>query len=226
MAIVRVSNKLLDSIGSTTRRMANAEVERIELQDCDDLNADMHSDLRISIETQAWSAAPDLRGQLPAEWLVDRERINTTFIVGEQKLEDSATFVVGAGEDKLVIPYSQKITNYWAAIDIHEANMTPRLLEAVKTKLEIKNEVKAVIEKYKGLALKLQDFVKSQASLNTALKAMPELAMYVDKEYIDRVNEVVEKKVKQKAEDLLSELDIDRGELAATAIAHRISGVI
>jgi chromosome segregation ATPase len=220
MAIVRVSNKLIESIEQKVNRMGRASIDTLEEQlPSPQEHVDAYKE---SIERQAWALSPQLRGQLPSDWCISRDKFHVQLDMGRDEPLNGGQINL---PEKIEVPYTESYGSYWnSTVTIKAENMSNEMLEVANTFVEIYDKINSVRKKYKDLSTKLVDFVKSQPSLNTALKIMPELAMYVAQDYIDRVNEAVEKKPKQKPEDILNELDIDRDELAATAIAHRMSG--
>ena len=61
------------------------------------------------------------------------------------------------------------------------------------------------------------------ASLNAAIKEMPEIELYVPDQYLRKMHEAVAPRVKkEEQQSAITELGIDRNALAAVAIAHRV----
>jgi hypothetical protein len=64
-------------------------------------------------------------------------------------------------------------------------------------------------------------FLGKCKSLNEALKLWPGVKMYIPREYIERVERKVERKVREK--EILEDTPVDT--LTAAAIAARLSGI-
>ena len=78
---------------------------------------------------------------------------------------------------------------------------------------------------FDGIKEQLTSFMGKHASLNTAIKELPELEMYVPQEYLDRLAEetVKHKKVFPLANDDDDEVKVDVEAITRAAIAHRIT---
>ena len=61
-----------------------------------------------------------------------------------------------------------------------------------------------------------------QASLNSALKDMPEIELYIPLRYMVKIREQAEPRASKKA-NVADELNIDTDALASIAIAHRMA---
>jgi hypothetical protein len=78
---------------------------------------------------------------------------------------------------------------------------------------------------FEGIKTQLTTFMSKHASLNTAIKDLPELEMYVPQEYLDRLAEetVRSKPAKSTLDDDDDEVELDMEAITRAAIAHRIT---
>jgi hypothetical protein len=85
-------------------------------------------------------------------------------------------------------------------------------------RIELNAEIKARWAKVEG---DIMAFLGKCKSLNEALKLWPGVKMYIPREYIERVERKVERKVREK--EILDDTPVDT--LTAAAIAARLSGI-
>jgi hypothetical protein len=85
-------------------------------------------------------------------------------------------------------------------------------------RVELNAEIKARWAKVEG---DIMAFLGKCKSLNEALKLWPGVKMYIPREYIERVERKVERKVREK--EILDDTPVDT--LTAAAIAARLSGI-
>jgi hypothetical protein len=82
-------------------------------------------------------------------------------------------------------------------------------------------ERQCITDKYRNIRAQVVGFLHAQPSLNRALEKHPEIALYIDQEYIDRVNAKEERKGAAKPQR--EEVTIDVDAITSAAIAHRLA---
>lgn len=81
----------------------------------------------------------------------------------------------------------------------------------------------AVRTKFNNIAAQLRSFIEAHKSTNEAIKAMPELAMYLTKDVLDDIERKVSRGDKQ-GEAEKSKPAVDLSTVVSAAVAHRIGG--
>lgn len=80
-----------------------------------------------------------------------------------------------------------------------------------------------VMNKFNNIAAQLCSFIEAHKSTNEALKAMPELAMYLTKDVLDDIERKVSRGGKQDEVEK-SKPAVDLSTVVSAAVAHRIGG--
>jgi hypothetical protein len=89
--------------------------------------------------------------------------------------------------------------------------------------IKYKADHEAIVERYRKVREDVATFLNKCRSLNEALKLWPAIAAYVDKDYVEKVNEVKPKGERRISEamDVLAKIDVDA--VQATAVAARLA---
>jgi hypothetical protein len=89
--------------------------------------------------------------------------------------------------------------------------------------IKYKADHEAIVERYRKVREDVATFLNKCRSLNEALKLWPAIAAYVDKDYVEKVNEVKPKGERRISEamDALAKIDVDA--VQATAVAARLA---
>ena len=85
---------------------------------------------------------------------------------------------------------------------------------------------KATEDKFNKVEAQLKSFMEQHASLNTAIKEMPEIEHYVPTEYIEKLHapSVPRSKTAPRPDKTtVEDLGIDRDALTSAAVAHQIA---
>ena len=101
--------------------------------------------------------------------------------------------------------------------------MTPLIKEWVDERYKQDKNKGETLDMFTDIKSQLTSYLESHASLNMALKDMPELEMYVPQEYLDRIAEETVRVKKEKEESAVTALGIDVDALTRAAVAHRIT---
>ena len=227
MAYVRKTDTLVDDIRRKCDQMSRVARAQFDV-DAVTFTDGQRADLIEAAHVTAWSKAPELRGKLPEEWVAKVEEATLRIYgqgtkvfrdghVGEYPAM-SRTFAAD-----FVIPHTKDTRSYRPSIDVAYANMTPALkviIDGVAGNSAKQAEVK---EKFKTVKYQLTEFMKQHASLNTAIKEMPQLEMYVPDEYMRQIRAESAPRSKVEKRSNVADLNIDVDALTAAAITHRIA---
>ena len=223
MSYVRKTMTLVDDIGHSVDRMKHSEVKKLYKGTSIPLDTPLHHDVRKVIEKVLWKEAPDLKDKMPAKWCKSEDSIQVTFYSPPPSI-GVPTYFETSLEDKLKLPPTY--SKYGEDCQIQDADATPLIREWME---DIKNQEKNKKETedmFDGIKAQLTSFMGKHASLNTAIKELPELEMYVPQPYLDRLAEetVKHKKVfPLENDDDDDDVTVDVEAITRAAIAHRIT---
>ena len=223
MSYVRKTMTLVDDIGHSVDRMKHSEVKKLYKGTSIPLDTPLHHDVRKVIEKVLWKEAPDLKDKMPAKWCKSEDNIQVTFYSPPPSIGVPIYFETST-TDKLKLPPTY--SRYGEDCQIQDADATPLIrewLEGIKNQEKNKKETEDMFD---GIKTQLTSFMGKHASLNTAIKELPELEMYVPQEYLDKLAEktVKHKKVFPLAnDDDDDKVELDMEAITRAAIAHRIT---
>lgn len=199
MAYVAVSNQLKYDIRNKIYRMRHLEIHGLGEQP-------QIVPTREELEAGYWGNYLPLKDQIPGHWketvgqirvdafnghdMVYSQYYNHSYMDGPPRRDKMAKIVLHAGD--------------------------PR----VDKYLKWKSEVKDISDRWEKVENTIMSFLNTCKSVNEALKLMPELAHYLDKDVIDRVNRKVEKK--KGSEAVLPDQEL-RDTMIASVVAARLS---
>jgi len=222
MAYVRKTQTLVDGIGYKVESMRDAEVKlRGKNKVALEIGTPLYNDVRHAIESAVWSEAPELKDKIPDDWCKHEDVMSATFRPeGENTFNvdvTRVTFETSVG-DKLKLPPN---VSRWDTIPVNEKYTTQAVRDWVAGRLAIERSQKETYDLFGNIKQQITDFLETHASLNAAVKAMPELELYVPQEYIDKLKE---KTVRVKKETVEApEVNVDVEALTRAAVAHRIT---
>ena len=219
MATVYITKELSDRVSSAIRRMMDADITQQNAE----INKALESDTTEFLTKAMWGDYLHLKDQMPQEWL----SLNT----------GPSFYVVGHTDDGREVSHSisfrnQKVLNRpnndrWSEPKVKctkayiEANQhlpgVPEILQFLE-RIELNQEIKKRWSKVEEDVLL---FLGKCKSLNEALKLWPGVKLYIPKEYIERAERKVERKVREK--EILETTPVET--LTAAAIAARLSGI-
>ena len=230
MAYVRRTETMCDDIAARIDRMkqkalAPHEQGNIEI-DTPEWNA-----ARDAIQTAAYSDAPELQGKLPDDWLQPYSQIYTNFIMKSSDPEKSSTSIdttVHAKEHmKIKVPKHIDLSGYNSRqIKIEYSQCNEVLKGWLDGQTAISAKRKEIASQYSTIKTQINQLLRKHASLNAALKEVPELEMYVPDEYMTKFRAVSEPRVRGGSADkpnYADDIGIDRDALTAIAVAHRVT---
>jgi len=220
MANVRKTQELVDAIDSKVRRMSDDAQEPHKQKELM-LGTAEYDALREDVLTEMWSAAPQLRNQLPSDWCTTPNRIDV-HINDDHGKRIKFTSVDSTDQDPLVCP--PKVTSSYAPDHkIKYSNLSPDVVTWVEENKQRAAKCAEIGDQFNTVRQQLAAFMSQHKSLNTALKEMPEIELYVPERFMERYRAKAAPRVKPEAPTNVEELNIDRDSLAAAAIAHRMS---
>jgi hypothetical protein len=178
-----------------------------------------------SVQNSIYSECPDLKGKLPDTWLKKHDRLELRFLKDDG--EDNFTAMLRCNNrDGIKLPAHVDQNYYGATVELRPSQCT----DALRTWLDEANHVHSkrfqIAEQYDNVEEQLGKYMRQHASLNAAVKEMPEMEMYVPEKYVSKMREATppRKKKGSNGEPTASEeLGIDRNALATMAIAHRLT---
>ena len=219
MAYVRKTDTLVNDIRWKIRRMSDKAIEATGT-DRPETGSPIHQELVETALTAAWSDAPDLRGKLPDAWLNKYKRFDVVFKRPDGTKVDADLY---PSVDRFRIPGGDN-TYLHTTITVEASHCTPEALAWVQASSERKANREKIKSQFQTIEYQLMEYMDLHASLNTAIKDMPELEMYVPEIYLDKFRAPSEpRKAKAKKVNSASELNIDVNALTSAAIAHRIT---
>ena len=218
---VRKTMTLVEDIRDTVDRMKHSEVKKLYKGTSIPLDTPLHREVRKVIEKVLWKEAPDLMDKMPEGWCKMEDAIQVSFYAPSPSIGIPIHFETSI-EDKLKLPPTY--SKYGTDCQIYDADTTPLIKEWME---DIKNQEKNKSETqdmFDGIKAQLTSFMEKHASLNTALKELPELEMYVPQGYLDKLaEETVRTKPTKRELDDDDGVELDMEAITRAAIAHRIT---
>lgn len=215
MAYVRTTQTLLNDLHKRVMQMLENKLKSVTSYGFTSHNEDK---LCEAIAKQQWHKAPELRGKLPEEWC---RRCDYRLDVKVKLSDDSTVRIQHKLFDENKRPLLPPMGSTYS-FDVERQHFDAETLELLKTIKQVDDTKTEIGDQFYTLSADLRAFLGAHTSLNQALKDMPELALYIPQEYLDKVE--AESPKKQSTRKKVETPNIDRQAIAAQAIAHRISG--
>jgi hypothetical protein len=220
MAYVRKTQELLEDVRKQVREMKDRELTLVGTKSIDS-SAPIYTALRNAIQEEAWHIAPSLRTQMPKEWCTKKTEAYVTYTMPDGAKSTRLSFQTSETDPMYLPP---KIDNWRYECNVGRAQATPELDKWYEEASNREKQAQEIAERYATIDTQLNRFLDSHASLNAALKEMPQLEMYIPQKYMDKFRAASAPRSAPKAAPTnVEELGIDRDALAAAAIAHRIA---
>lgn len=216
MAYVAISNNLINSTANNIIKMRDKEkasftdvAERLSVSNKD-----------ANLELLVWGNHLHLRDQMPEEWKTTTNRINARIqYAWDENTKGTFEFTFET-PDPMEVPQCGNHSYYGHQIKVDESSHL--LPPQARAAIEHRKLCNLTDAKWKDVKEKVTQFLESAKSLNEALKLWPALALYINDEYIDRVNNNPKReKVASKAEEILASISID--DLTAAAVASKLT---
>lgn len=220
MATVYITQELSGQVSGVIKRMREAEIVTNNAEISKPIELDTSEFLTMAM----WGSRLHLKDQMPEEWL---SVSNSPTLNVHMPMDDANNKVVHQINFR-----NQKVTNRpnndrWNEpkiackkdyLEAHADMMGVQNILNHLERVELNAEIKARWAKVEG---DIMAFLGKCKSLNEALKLWPGVKMYIPREYIERVERKVERKVREK--EILDDTPVDT--LTAAAIAARLSGI-
>jgi hypothetical protein len=213
MATVRISKDLLESVKHQIDVVSNS-VHTATIEPRNPLSSiEFKNKVAEAALLQAWKGYEHLRTVVPVAWL---------------KKVESLDVRIGASEEykipgSFIVPPTTKGYGSYVDITIPVEDAPSEVTQALRSysKLEEDHENKFVAVKQKVIS-----FLKSCKSVNDAVKKYPDVALYLSKSVLSKLEEVSERKAREKEaqeEDAPQGLsDEDRQLLTSTGVVGAI----
>lgn len=214
MAYVPISGSVAERIYNNIEAKKDAEYKNIrqfwpeEIQGLQYTN----DELMQKLIDYAWGEQLDIRDRIPDSW---KHRIHSVYVavyVGGQ------VYNIGVRSTKLtsdsrVLPPDTHLIRY----DSRKGDIANELVELLTKFGELANEIE---ERYIKVRADIKKLLESTRSLNQAVKQVPELRYYLDATLKERLDRKTDAKTREDKE----EVQVDRGLIAAVAVAGTLSG--
>lgn len=220
MAYVRKTDTLVHEIDSKVRHMSDDAQKPYEQQPLS-IGSAAYEALRDDVLAEMWSSAPHLRSQLPSDWCTTPRRIDVHIKDNDGK-RLKFTAIESTDHDPLLCP-PNVTSSYAPDHKIRYDNLSPDVVSWMDDNTQRAAKCNEIDKQFAVVRDQLRQFMSQHSSLNSALKEMPEIELYVPEEYMNRYRAKAAPRAKAEAPTNVEELNIDRDGLAAAAIAHRMS---
>jgi hypothetical protein len=178
MSLVRITNDLIDEVAAKVSD-TSASVFKTSIAPNDPMRVAANVDTLFGVaDRQIWAPYATLRSQLPGHWFVRVPRVDVHVIHDGLKLRE-----IQLDRELLAPPDTQSYG--FLDINIPSRDVPAELFDALQAYFVSCDDH---AEKFKSVSEQLRKFLRSHKSLNAALKAYPDLALYVPPAYIERVN--------------------------------------
>jgi len=235
MAYVRKTETLVSEILQKVREMSRKAQEPYSGKTLTDDSAEYNA-IRNCIEDVSWKDAPQLKQQMPKDWLDGLKSKNIDLkIIAPESCPDSADVSIhleqpNDGYFTLSPAHAAAGQGYYSGtrgkMELHEADFPPVLMAWFKGGKSNESLKKSIEHKFNKVENQLRSFMQQHASLNTAIKEMPEIEHYVPTAYIEKLHAVSPPRGKtapRPEKTTVEELGIDRDALTSAAVAHQIA---
>ncbi len=229
MAYVRKTETLVHEILNKVRDMSETAQKPYEASTVTEDSAEYKA-IADALENVSWKQAPDLKDKMPQDW-----RAPLTFDQVSVKVP-APSDCPDSGELNIRIerkggffmsPSNIGNSGYYRSSEIifSEEDIPPVLMNWFKGGKSNEATKAGLAEKFEKVKNQLEAFMKQHASLNTAIKAMPEIEHYVPSHYIERLHAASPPRgaVQRAEKTAVEELEIDVNELTSAAVAHQIA---
>jgi len=233
MAYVRYTDTLVREIVDTVLTMsktAQAPYQTDTLQK----STPEYEDLVLNVERIAWGSHTDLKKQMPDEWVHKVSTIDAIIPVPEAvknaypEHEFSALTVELEKSGDAVFdltPNYKTHARYYSnpEVTFAQSDIPASMVDWYSKKATMDAEREALKKKFKTIADQLKTYMESHASLNTALRDMPQLEHYVPDHYMRKFRAAENKRVKTTPRSDAADIGIDINEITTAAVAHRFA---
>ena len=220
MAYVRKTQTLVDDVANTVNSMMHAELGKLKKANDVSIGTDLHRDIAELYLKESWKLAPDIKDKMPDEWCKLVDSIEIKFVNGDD-YNNIMTQIGFPDNDKIKLPPTYN--RYNDRLEIQESSCTGLVKEWLVKQHSLDSQRSQTRDMFNGIEKQLTKFLDRHASLNSALKEMPELKLYVPDDYISKLEQKTAPRSKTPTISTVEELDIDIDNITRLAVAHRIT---
>ena len=229
MAYVRKTDTLVQHILRKVRDMSSTAQKPYSADTLTKDSAEYEA-IRNCIESVSWKGAPQLKQQMPDEWLDGLKARNVDVkIVAPESCPDSGDVNIYLEGDFTLSPAHASAGHSYSGnrgkMELHEADFPPLLMTWFKSGKSNESLKKSIQDKFNKVEVQLKSYMQQHASLNTAIKELPELEQYVPEEYMEKLHapSAPRGKVQRPEKTTVEDLGIDRDALTSAAVAHQLT---
>ena len=228
MAYVRKTDTLVQHILRKVRDMSSTAQKPYSADTLTKDSAEYEA-IRNCIESVSWKGAPQLKQQMPDEWLDGLKTKNVDVkIVAPESCPDSGDVNIYLEGDFTLSPAHASAGHSYSGnrgkMELHEVD-PPLLMTWFKSGKSNESLKKSIQDKFNKVEVQLKSYMQQHASLNTAIKELPELEQYVPEEYMEKLHapSAPRGKVQRPEKTTVEDLGIDRDALTSAAVAHQLT---
>ena len=229
MAYVRKTDTLVQHILRKVRDMSSTAQKPYSADTLTKDSAEYEA-IRNCIESVSWKGAPQLKQQMPDEWLDGLKARNVDVkIVAPESCPDSGDVNIYLEGDFTLSPAHASAGHSYSGnrgkMTLEEADFPPLLMTWFKSGKSNESIKKSLQDKFNKVEEQLKSYMQQHASLNTAIKELPELEQYVPEEYMEKLHapSAPRGKVQRAEKTTVEDLGIDRDALTSAAVAHQLT---
>ena len=229
MAYVRKTDTLVQHILHKVRKMSETAQKPYSADTLTKDSAEYEA-IRNCVESVSWKGAPQLKQQMPDEWLDGLKAKNVdVVIVAPESCPDSGNVSIYLEGDFTLSPAHASAGSSYSGnrgkMTLEEADFPPLLMTWFKSGKSNESIKKSLQDKFNKVEEQLKSFMQQHASLNTAIKELPELEQYVPEEYMEKLHapSAPRGKVQRAEKTTVEDLGIDRDALTSAAVAHQLT---
>ena len=190
MALVRISKELLIAVSQqvqdVTAKAATLQIEPMHPK----VTSELLDELEGKVVTYMWGDYLALRNQIPESWKTKATRIDVTLSFNGKGVAETIEI-----NKMFYCPPNSRIS--YDRLNINLPIVDGLAAEFATKHLAYKIALNAHLAKYKEVTKQIEKFLKEAKSLNDALRRFPDLALYIPKTFLDRIELKVERGVKE-----------------------------
>ena len=185
-----------------------------------------------AIETVSWKLAPQLRDKLPSEWVERLSRSTRVEVIIEPPADCPESGRLRVNIESNDAPFclspehfDPNTGSYYnnPKINFAESDIPPIVMAWFKGGKSNEATRAGLKTKFTKVRDQLKAFMNQHSSLNTAIKAMPEIEHYVPDEYIQKLHAPSAPRGKAATAIEKEDLGIDVDALTSAAVARQIA---
>lgn len=218
MSYVSISDNLLYNTRCIIESMQRAEVSKLA-----EVNLDLDSNSPF-VQRLIWGEHAHLKALVPESWLASARafdvRYNYEHVSDSGVHTDDYLQLTIQLEQSIPVPRDITDSNHRRIVSELDADIPPNF----KAWMDDRAERRVINNRWSKVQSDVKSFLKSCKSLNEGLKLWPQLAMYIQKSYLDVVAHKPAKAKSAESGAAAMLAGIDTNALVGAAVIARISG--